>query len=128
MDANNQNKMEVNELYRVEDENRQKYYARIQEAKGCADIEEYKEALRQLYFEEDIFKAKKSKELLEKNLQELNPYLHYNEQTELILKNIAKVFLIELFEEAIEVREKLPHKRDIDEDVLEEAFRRLRKK
>ncbi len=35
--------------------------------------------------------------MLEKSMQDLNPSLHYTDQTELILKNIAKVFLIELF-------------------------------
>lgn len=81
-------------MYRVECQNRQKYYTKIQEVKGTSNIEEYKEALRQLYFDEELFKTKKSKELLQKNLQDLNPSLHYTDQTELILKNIAKVFLI----------------------------------
>jgi len=32
--------------------------------------------------------------MLERTLQEFNPELHYTEQTEHILKNIAKVYLI----------------------------------
>jgi histone H3/H4 len=64
--------------------------------------------------------------LLEKTLQELNPSLHFTEQAASILKNVAKVFLIELFEEAIEIREKT-HKREIDEEILEAAYRKLKR-
>jgi hypothetical protein len=34
------------------------------------------------------------------------------------LKNIAKIFLIELFEEAVEIREKISNKKDIDEEMI----------
>lgn len=45
-----------------------------------------------------------------------------------MLKNVSKIFLIELFEHAVEAREKMPHKRDVDEEVLEEAYRKLKKR
>ena len=64
---------------------------------------------------------------MEKCLQEINPNLHYTELTELILKSTAKVYLMELFEEAIEMRERMKMN-DIDEEVLEMAAKSLEDK
>lgn len=85
-------------------------FKQIEEVREGKDIEEYKDAFRSLYFEEGLFKNNKSKELLEKTLQELNSSLRYTQQSLSIMKNVAKVFLIELFEETIEIREKMRNK------------------
>ncbi len=37
-----QNRLEVNEMYRVECQNRDQYYSKIQAVKGTTNIEEYK--------------------------------------------------------------------------------------
>lgn len=71
-------------------------YQKIQEALGPdADIEMYKEDYRLLYFEEPVFRVKKSREMLEKSLQqEFNPEIKCTDAIESVIKNFAKIYLI----------------------------------
>lgn len=65
-----QNKAEDNDLlFKVECQNRERLYSEVQKARGDKDIEEYREAVRELYFNEGLFQNKKSREMLERALQ-----------------------------------------------------------
>lgn len=84
---------ETSEINRVERENKEKFYDAVKQNLN-QDITPYQDVYRKLYYEEGVFNTKKSRDLLERVMQELHPSLHYSEQTELILKATAKVFLI----------------------------------
>lgn len=71
----------------------------------------------------DVFNDKKSRNYLEDCLKEVDPAVKYSSGVEQVLKGLSKVFLIELFEESVEVAGKM-HK-NIDEEVLDEANRRM---
>ena len=68
---------ETDDIDRVEMKNKEELYGKIRE-QGIGDSEAYYAAFRQMYFCDGIFKAKKSKDLLEKVMLEIHPSLQYS--------------------------------------------------
>ena len=117
------------EINRIELENKKQLFEKIS---GHVSEEErenlYRVNYQNLYYIYDLFSDKKSKLELEANLKEVDPYIKLTPQLETMMKGISKLFLMELFEEGVEVKGQLSHKKEIDEEVLEEAYRRLQNK
>ena len=62
---------------------------------------------------------------MENTLKEVDPSIKFNHNIETMIMGISKLFLIELFEESVEIKEKMEAKNEIDDEVLEEAYRRI---
>ena len=69
--------VETTEMNRVERENKEKFYEKVVDI-GNAELTHYQTAYRNLYYMEGVLNAKKSRELLEKILQQVHPSLHYS--------------------------------------------------